>query len=302
MKDGMGDYRWVLAIIALCIVALPTRRLSAEDDGIPSKTLQIGVSEIQPFAMKDAEGHWEGIGIDLWREVADNMGVDFELREYDSIAAMKDAFTHGEIDLSPTVPVTLEREGMVDFSVSYYRTGSAIAVPANQAGQGWLRVVERFFSAQFLAAMGLLVLLWLMAGAAMWLFERRRNGDMFGGGAVKGVGHGIWWAAVTMTTVGYGDKAPKTLGGRIVGVIWMFAAIILISSFTATIASTLTVSGLDGKVRGPRDLPSVRVGTVAQSSAQVYLERRGIRGVSSLDDAEDGLQALVHDKIDALVF
>ena len=99
-------------------------------------------------------------------------------------------------------------------------------------------------------------------------FEGRRNRDMFGAGAIKGIGHGIWWAAVTMTTVGYGDKAPQTLGGRIVAIIWMFASIILISSFTASITTSLTISELSGKVRGSRDLPTVRVGSVAQSEGQ----------------------------------
>ena len=38
----------------------------------------------------------------------------------------------------------------------------------------------------------------------------------------------FWWAAVTMTTVGYGDKTPVTTGGRIVGLVWMFTSVIVI--------------------------------------------------------------------------
>jgi hypothetical protein len=49
---------------------------------------------------------------------------------------------------------------------------------------------------------GLLLLLSLTAGAIVWLLERRKNPEMFGGGTVRGVGHGIWWAIVTLTTVG----------------------------------------------------------------------------------------------------
>ena len=81
----------------------------------------------------------------------------------------------------------------------------------------------------------------------MWLFERKRNKEMFGQG-IKGLGAGFWWSAVTMTTVGYGDKAPVTAAGRTIGFIWMFAAILLISGLTASIASALTVSSLDSKI------------------------------------------------------
>ena len=108
--------------------------------------------------------------------------------------------------------------------------------------------------------MGLLILLSLTAGAIVWLFESRGNPEMLGGGTVRGVGHGIWWAVVTLTTVGYGDKTPKTFGGRMLALIWMLASVVLIASFTAAIATHFTVSELKGKVRGLSDLPGVRVG------------------------------------------
>ena len=53
----------------------------------------------------------------------------------------------------------------------------------------------------------------------------------------KSPADGIWWAVVTMTTVGYGDRFPVTDAGRIVGVVLMFSSIILVSFFTATVSS-----------------------------------------------------------------
>lgn len=48
---------------------------------------------------------------------------------------------------------------------------------------------------------------------------------------------GIWWAVVTVTTVGYGDLTPKTVEGRVVGMVLMFVGISFLSLLTAAIAS-----------------------------------------------------------------
>ncbi len=47
----------------------------------------------------------------------------------------------------------------------------------------------------------------------------------------------LWWAIVTVTTVGYGDRYPVTEGGRVVAVILMLVGIGLIGVLTATVAS-----------------------------------------------------------------
>jgi voltage-gated potassium channel len=47
----------------------------------------------------------------------------------------------------------------------------------------------------------------------------------------------FWWALVTITTVGYGDGVPHSTLGRIVGLILMLSGVVLVSLFTATIAS-----------------------------------------------------------------
>ncbi len=46
----------------------------------------------------------------------------------------------------------------------------------------------------------------------------------------------VWWAIVTLTTVGYGDISPVTSGGRLIGVVLMFFGIGVLGLFTATIA------------------------------------------------------------------
>jgi ABC-type amino acid transport substrate-binding protein len=104
-----------------------------------------------------------------------------------------------------------------------------------------------------------------------------------------------------MTTVGYGDVAPKTIGGRIVATIWMLISIVLIASFTATITTSLTVGALHGKVGGLHDLAGVRVGSLAGSESLTFLKQRGI-AARSIQSEQEGLQAIVDDELDAFVF
>jgi len=103
-----------------------------------------------------------------------------------------------------------------------------------------------------------------------------------------------------MTTVGYGDKAPLSLAGRIVGLVWMFASIILISGFTGAIASALTVSSLKPRIESLDDLYRARVGVIEGSSAEDFLSGRGIRAKTFADTAE-GLAAVAAGKLDGFV-
>lgn len=58
-------------------------------------------------------------------------------------------------------------------------------------------------------------------------------------GNIKSMQDALWWAFGTVTTVGYGDKFPTTLDGRLVGIALMFVGISLFGMLSALLASWL---------------------------------------------------------------
>ena len=58
---------------------------------------------------------------------------------------------------------------------------------------------------------------------------------------VKSFSDGLWWALVTITTVGYGDITPMTSIGRLVASALMFLGLGLIASLTAVILSLIHI-------------------------------------------------------------
>ena len=133
------------------------------------------------------------------------------------------------------------------------------------------------------------------------MIERKKNPQSFNPDPIKGIASGIWWAAVTMTTVGYGDMTPKTLGGRLIALFWMFASLLLVSGVIATVASTLTLSKIEPLVSGPEDLARARIASIESSSSDQYLKKRHLTG-RYFNSVMASLNALKARKVDAVVY
>jgi voltage-gated potassium channel len=75
---------------------------------------------------------------------------------------------------------------------------------------------------------GATLVLSLAAGVLVWLIDRRDFHTL---------GDALWWALVTLSTVGYGDVVPHTAWGRVVGTAVIVTGVTFLSVLTATITS-----------------------------------------------------------------
>lgn len=266
---------------------------------VSDRTLIVGLSPVPPFVIKSSSAQegsdWDGIGVHLWREVAHELNLDYQWREVPPNAAIAQ-LNAGDLDVA-LVTATASREQQVDFTQSYFAATLGIATLRQQ--QVW-NVIKAVLSTRFLRICLWLSLVLVIVGFMCWLLEHRSNEDMFNKSPRQGIWDGFWWAGVTMTTIGYGDKAPKTVGGRVLALLWMLVAMGLTASLTASITSVLV---LDQGIQPLQiqQLQSKQVGSIADTTVASYLQQEQIQ-FQSFSTPEAGLKAVDEGGIDAFVY
>jgi ABC-type amino acid transport substrate-binding protein len=269
---------------------------------IGSDTLKVGIIEDPPFIALEATGDYDGVAIQLWKEIASRLDLVYEYKIYSDKLGLLRALDYNEIDISiDPMHVNPTRLKLFDISQPFFISSIGVATTSKVKSQ--LQVfLSNFFSLDFLRLIFFLVFIIFIFGFILWLFERRNNKRQFRPGLI-GLFDGLWWSAVTMTTVGYGDKAPKTKAGRIIAMIWMFSAIVIISGFTATIASTLTLDALGSNIQSIQDLKrESNLGTVYGSSAYSFLTVHDIEIKHFYDSPEEAMKALSKKEVNTIVY
>ena len=117
-------------------------------------------------------------------------------------------------------------------------------------------IVAEAFVANFAS---LLFIMSLGFGMVVWIFEQRKNTGMFPRNLLDATDEAVWWAVVTVTTVGYGDRVPTSLGGRMVAMVWMLLGLFLVSLFTGHMSSRFGELQQLGVVESITDLAGQRV-------------------------------------------
>jgi len=272
--------------------------LSAAD----STLVRVGVYVDPPFIIAAGEGEYSGLCVDLWEEIARDLGVDYEYVPFSDLIGVIRALDYREVDLSINpLSVSSTRLKMFEVSQPFYISSIGVATTAQARGQFSI-FLSNLFSLDFLKVVLMLLLIIFVFGTLLWAVEHRYNQYQFRPG-VLGLLDGLWWSAVTMTTVGYGDKAPKTVVGKTIAIVWMFTDVIIISSFTATIASTLTVNSLAAQIERLEDLQGVqRIGTVGDTSGEDFLVSHDIFPTETYDTPLEALRALARREVDIVVY
>ncbi|XP_029208436.2 uncharacterized protein LOC114972084 [Acropora millepora] len=185
------------------------------------------------------------------------------------------------------IPVGAELQALTvrrfPFAVLLESPGVAVLIRGNVSGtqlllsvlQGWPILVFILISAS-------------LAGVVIWLVERKDNYDQFPKTFLRGTFEGFWWAFITMTTVGYGDKAPRTILGKVLGVFWMLAGLIITTMFISIITASLASVSLQGR----SDLRGVKV-SVVNHSVEHKLGIREIANVKVLPNTAKVFQTVI---------
>lgn len=270
-------------ILAACLT------LTAGAAASQSDRLTVGVIERPPYATRTDGGAWLGLAIDTWRIAAEQNGWQYGYAGIDEGAA-REALLSGAVDVVLPIDATPAREFALDLTHPIHTATMGIASPRQGSVAS---VIDGFLSWAFLRlVLGLSALL-LVVGAVIWLLERRRNDGQFANSKLKGLGDGFWWAGVTLTTIGYGDKAPVTLAGRAVAMLWMLIGLAVSASLTAAIVALVDIGG----AKIPEDLAGHRVGAVEGSTTYRFLANQGL-SPSSYPDLSAALDALNEGDLD----
>ncbi|QSR86175.1 transporter substrate-binding domain-containing protein [Candidatus Methylacidiphilum infernorum] len=262
--------------------------------------LRVATRNDPPFSFKGVDGEWEGIAVDLWRRITADLNIPFEFVE---LPAEQDVLINNLLNRKVDVVVTgigVETNLVKRVAFSYPFLTSGLGVAYKSSPVSSLQAVFRFMlSSEFLAVVCGMGFLTFIAGLGVWIFERKKN-PHFGGSFIHGIGNSFWWAAVTMTTIGYGDKVPRTVGGRTVAMIWMFVGVVLLSFFTAWITAGVALEKVNLDILKLKDLSQIRVATVRDSLGSYYLKKRHIRAIL-FNNLEEALEAVKERKADAVL-
>ncbi|MEE9376332.1 MAG: transporter substrate-binding domain-containing protein [Rhizobiaceae bacterium] len=275
-----------------------------QNQATQTKQLLILTKRIEPFVSHE-DGTFSGFSIDLWQMIAQQLNWNFTFKLEPTL---KDLLINiekhrGDVAIA-AVTITADREKVIDFSHPFFRSGLAI-MTTNKASSVTDQIVEvmrAMFLTRTFALAGLFLLITLLiVSHVIWLLERRNN-SQFSKSYVAGIWDSFWWALVTITTVGYGDKAPKAVFGRLFAMVWMIVGYFMFAYFTASVTSSVTIRELRGSINGPDDLPGHRVAVITKSTSDKYITRFESRvKIVRVDQIEQAYKLLNSNAIDAII-
>lgn len=280
--------------VGLWLVLALSWGVAAED-----KHLRVAVAGSPPFVTHET-GQVDGLSIRVWKEIARRGDYDYDFQVEPGVGTALQKVASGQVDmLVGPVTITADRARTVSFTQPYFK--ASLGILSNHEEYPLWSKVRPFFSRAFVAGSVFLLSCLFVVGGSIWLLERKRNAEHFPKGA-QGLGNGMWFAMVTMTTVGYGDLAPRTPLGRVVAAVWMLVAALSFSTLTAGIATALALSSIDkATASDPQILHGRRAAVVKGTTAVDVVSHAGAQ-LQVTDDLTRAIALLDRGATDVVVF
>ena len=113
-----------------------------------------------------------------------------------------------------------------------------------------VRRIEKQFESPFTQMAVFFLSVFIVTGFIVFILEYRKNSEF------ADVFDGFWWAIITFSTTGYGDKVPVTPGGRVIAVLSIFMGIAAMSALSGSLASIFVDRNSRAR-RGLMDFPKL---------------------------------------------
>jgi polar amino acid transport system substrate-binding protein len=281
----------------LLFLLLPASGLAQAPNGV----VRVATRVVRPFVFEE-HGELTGFSVELWREIGRRMDLKYELVAKPTVQDLLDSVKSGEAAAGiAAISITAQREKDFDLSQPMFSAGLQILTPIKDSrGARVASIIAGALSTTALPVLGFVVLIIVIIAHLVWFFERRHQAGLLTHPSYyPGILEACWWAASTLAT--QADQMPRTALARVTAVIWMFASVVFIAYFTASVTSSLTLQQLRGDINGPEDLPGKRVASVQSSTSVEYLKEHHL-AVMEFPRVEAAFEALQQGEVDAVVY
>ncbi|KAM9373461.1 glutamate receptor 1 isoform 4-T4 [Phaethornis superciliosus] len=244
---------------------------------------------------------YEGYCVELAAEIAKHVGYHYRLeivrdgkygaRDPDTKTwnGMVGELVYGRADVAVApLTITLVREEVIDFSKPFMSLGISIMIKKPQKSKPGVfsfldPLAYEIWMCIVFAYIGVSVVLFLVSRFSPYEwhteeFEEGRDQPATDQTNEFGIFNSLWFSLGAFMQQGC-DISPRSLSGRIVGGVWWFFTLIIISSYTANLAAFLTVERMVSPIESAEDLAKqteIAYGTLEAGSTKEFFRRSKI--------------------------
>uniref|UniRef100_A0A672LTI5 Glutamate receptor n=1 Tax=Sinocyclocheilus grahami TaxID=75366 RepID=A0A672LTI5_SINGR len=254
------------------------------------------------WEMYEGNDQFEGYCVDLASEIAKHIGIKYKISIVpDGKYGARDPETkiwngmvgelvygRAEIAVAP-LTITLVREEVIDFSKPFMSLGISIMIKKPQKSKPGVfsfldPLAYEIWMCIVFAYIGVSVVLFLVSRFSPYEWHTEEPEEGSDGPPSDqppnefGIFNSLWFSLGAFMQQGC-DFTPRSLSGRIVGGVWWFFTLIIISSYTANLAAFLTVERMVSPIESAEDLAKqteIAYGTLDSGSTKEFFRRSKI--------------------------